>query len=238
VWLSNGEGTYAQYCIAKEASAHSLPSKVSFDQGASLWVPYGTAYHSLQHAAQAQPGMTVLIHGASGGVGQACLQFCKKFNVKVMGTASTPEGLSLIQKEGAIPFNHKEDGYTTKIMEASGGKGIDVILEMLANVNLQKDLTMISRGGTIVVIGCRGTVEINPRLMMGARCYITGVQLKLLNPQEHAECIKAITDSLESGLLSPIVGKAYKLEDGPKAHHDIINPPTGALGKIVVHPWD
>jgi len=238
VWLSGGEGTYSQYCLASEAVVHLLPSKCSFDQGASLWIPYGTAFHSIEHSAQLKAGQKILIHGASGGVGQACLQFCRKYNVDVYGTASTEEGLQLIAKEGAKPFNHKEEGYIEKLKQATGGYGFDVILEMLANVNLAKDLTVLAKAGSIVVIGCRGPIEINPRMLMGVRGAIKGVQLFLVTPQEEVEIVKAIYSGLENGSLNPGIAKAYKLTEGPQAHRDIINPPTGALGKIVLHPWE
>jgi len=238
VWLGDGEGSYSQYCLASEARVHLLPSKCSFDQGASLWIPYGTAFHAIQHSAQMKAGQKVLIHGASGGVGQACLQFCRNYNVEVYGTASTQEGLNIIAKEGAKPFNHKEEGYIEKLKQASGGHGFDVILEMLANVNLDKDLSILAKAGCIVVIGCRGPIEINPRMLMGTRGSIKGVQLFLITPQEEGEIINAINKGLENGSLNPTVGKAYKLTECSHAHRDIINPPSGATGKIVLHPWE
>jgi len=240
VWLSDGVGTYAQYCLAPEFGAHALPSNVSFDQGAALYIPYATAYNAICQAAQVTPGAkaTILIHGASGGVGQACLQISQHLGLNIIGTASTESGLAEIAKYGAKGFNHKEQGYIEKIVQSNGGKGPDVIIEMLANVNLGKDLSIIATNGVIVVVGNRGTVEINPRDLMRTRAKVTGVSLFTATPKEVKEIFAALYKGLVEGYLTPKVGKAYKLSEGAKAHIDIINPPDGAQGKITIHPWD
>jgi len=237
VWMSAGNGTYGQYCTAPENSAHVLPNNVSFDQGASLWSPYATAYHAFVHAAQVQPGAITLIHGASGGVGQACLQYGKHFKLKVIGTASTQQGLDLIASEGATAFNHKEDGYTKKISQATGGHGIDVVIEMLANVNLATDLSLIATKGCIVVVGNRGTIEINPRELMRTRGRVTGILLFSTTPEEKSEITESIKLGIKEGFLNPRIGKTYPLQDGSKAHLDIIHA-SGASGKVIIRPWD
>src|SRR6202163_3845640 len=131
-------GAYAEYAIALESQVHRLPEKASFSQGAGIWVPYATAYHALYHSAQAHASETVLIHGASGGVGTATLQIARAMGLEIFGTAGTEPGLELIKREGANhAFNHTKAGYEDEILKATGGKGVDIILEMLANVNLQ-----------------------------------------------------------------------------------------------------
>merc|ERR1711862_1044712 len=143
--------------------------------GAAIFIPYGTAYSALFQCTSAKPNESVLIHGASGGVGIAAIQFAKARGLKVFGTASSKEGLSIIEKFGAIPFNHREEGYQEKIIEATDGKGVDIILEMLSNVNLENDITkLLGYRGRIIIIGCRGKVEINPRALMGKNGTITG----------------------------------------------------------------
>src|SRR5205085_12362471 len=133
------------------------PDSVSFEQGAGVWVPYGTAYHALYHFAEAGAGKTVLIHGASGGVGTASVQIARAMGMTVFGTAGTDKGLNLVKREGAHQaFNHRNAGYQQEIMKASRDKGMDVILEMLANVNLGGDLKMLAHEGRVVVIGSRG----------------------------------------------------------------------------------
>src|SRR5271156_6957970 len=92
-------GAYAEYALALESQVHPLPAKVTFAQGAGVWVPYGTAYHALYHSAKAQASETVLVHGASGGVGIAAVQLARALGLTVFGTASTQKGRDLVQRE-------------------------------------------------------------------------------------------------------------------------------------------
>jgi NADPH:quinone reductase len=94
-------GSYAEYALALEEQVHPLPAKVDFKQGAGIWVPYGTAYHALHHSAKAHASETVLVHGASGGVGIAALQIGRAMGLRVLGTAGTPKGVEIAKREGA-----------------------------------------------------------------------------------------------------------------------------------------
>src|ERR1700737_942659 len=147
-------GAYAEYTLALEEQVHRLPENISFEQGAAVWVPYGTAYHALHHFAKARASEILLVHGASGGVGTAALQIGRANGLTVFGTAGTDKGLELVKREGAHQaFNHTKADYREEIMKAIGGAGVNVILEMLANVNLGHDLKMLSIQGRVVVIG-------------------------------------------------------------------------------------
>ena len=129
-------GAYAEYALALEEQVHPLPANIDFKQGAGIWVPYGTAYHALYHSAKAHASETVLVHGASGGVGVAALQIARAMGLKAFGTAGTPKGLELAKREGARQvFDHRKAGYQEEILQATGNRGVDIILEMLASVN-------------------------------------------------------------------------------------------------------
>jgi NADPH2:quinone reductase len=171
-------GSYAEYALALEQEVHSLPAKVDFKQGAGIWVPYGTAYHALYHQAMAHASETVLVHGASGGVGIAAVQIGRAIGLRVLGTAGTPRGLEIAKREGAhAVFDHRKAGYHDEILQATGNRGVDIILEMLANVNLSHDTKLLANNGRIIVIGSRGEVTINPRELMGRRASIRGFTL-------------------------------------------------------------
>ena len=102
-------GAYAEYALALEEQVHPLPANIDFKQGAGIWVPYGTAYHALHHSAKAHASETVLVHGASGGVGIAALQIARAMGLTVLGTAGTPRGLELAKREGAHQvFDHRK----------------------------------------------------------------------------------------------------------------------------------
>ena len=228
-------GAYAEYALARETQVYPLPEKISFAQGAGLWVPYGTAYTALRHHGDARPGETLLIHGASGGVGTAAVQFARALGLTVMGTAGTSRGLELVRKEGAhYAFDHTKAGYAEEILKATGGRGVDLILEMLANVNLATDLKLLANRGRVVVIGNRGEITINPRELMARRASVRGFTLWAATEAESAEIHAAIAAGLENGTLRPIVGKELPLKDAPQAHIDVMAP--GAFGKIVLIP--
>jgi NADPH2:quinone reductase len=228
-------GAYAEYALALEAQVFPFPDKISFAQGAGLWVPYGTAFTGLQHHGHARPGEILLIHGASGGVGTAAVQFARAMGLRVIGTAGSRAGLDLVKKEGAHHvFDHSKAGYTDEIMKVTGGRGIDVILEMLANVNLATDLKLLATNGRVVVIGNRGEITINPRDLMGRRGSVKGFTLWAATETEWKEMHAAIAAGLENGTLRPVVSKTMPLSDSPKAHIDILAP--GASGKIVLEP--
>ncbi len=166
-------GAYAEYALVREEQVHPLPANIDFKQGAGIWVPYGTAYHALYHSAKAHASETVLIHGASGGVGTAAVQIARSMGLTVLGTAGTPQGLDLVKRQGAHQvFDHRKSGYQEEILRATGNRGVDIILEMLANVNLAHDTKLLANNGRVIVIGSRGEVTINPRELMGRRASI------------------------------------------------------------------
>jgi NADPH2:quinone reductase len=226
-------GAYAQYALALEDQLHPLPAKVDFKQGAGVWVPYGTAYHALYHSAKAHASETVLVHGASGGVGIAALQIARAMGLRVLGTAGTPKGLEIAKREGAHEvFNHSTAGYQEEILQATGGRGVDIILEMLANVNLSHDTKLLASNGRVVVIGSRGEVTINPRELMGRRASIRAFTLWAITPEEEADIHAGVFAGLENGTLRPIVGKELPIAEAARAHKEILE--RGSAGKIVL----
>ena len=228
-------GAYAEYALALESQVHALPAKISFAQGAGVWVPYGTAYFALFHSALARAAETVLVHGASGGVGTAAVQIARAMGMTVFGTAGTDKGLDLVKREGAYQvFNHTKAGYAEEILKATGGRGVDVILEMLANVNLATDTKLLATNGRVIVIGNRGEITINPRELMLRRGIVRGFTLWATTEAEAADIYAAIGAGLENGTMRPIVGKELPLAEAQRAHKEILEP--GAAGKIVLVP--
>jgi NADPH:quinone reductase len=228
-------GAYAEHAIALESQVHRLPEKASFSQGAGVWVPYGTAYHALYHSAQAHASETVLIHGASGGVGTAGIQIARAAGLTIFGTASSQKGLDLATREGAHQvFDHSKPGYLDEIMKATGGRGVDIVLEMLANVNLANDMKLLATNGRVIIIGNRGEITINPRDLMARRASARGFTLWAITTAEEADIHAGIIAGLENGTLRPVVGKELPLAEAARAHVEILQP--GAAGKIVLVP--
>ncbi len=228
-------GTYAEYSLCEESQLGFLPDKVSFEQGAGVWTPYATSYRGLFQKAQAKRGESVLIHGASGGVGIAAVQWAKNAGLTVIGTASTETGRDLAKAQGADHvFDHSRENYLDSIKDVTGGRGVDIIIEMLANVNLQKDFDVLAMFGRITVIGNRGSLEFNPRSAMTKDATIYGMSLFNSPDTIRAEIHAAIFDGLSKGFLNPYVRKSFSLSEAPAAHHEVIE--SKALGKIVLIP--
>jgi NADPH2:quinone reductase len=228
-------GAYAEYALALESQVYRLPGKLSFAQGAGVWVPCGTAYHALYHSAKAHASETVLVHGASGGVGIATVQLARAAGLHVLGTAGSAKGLELVTREGAHEaFDHSKAGYQEQIMRATGGRGVDIIVEMLANVNLANDLKLLATNGRVIVVGNRGDVTINARDLMVRRGSIRAFTLWAITEAEAAEMHAGLLAAMESGTLRPVVGKEIPLAEAARAHKEILEP--GTAGKMVLIP--
>jgi NADPH2:quinone reductase len=228
-------GTYAEQVLCTEFQTHPLPENVSFSQGAAVGVPYGAAYRALFQRARAVAGEMVLVHGASGGVGIAAVQLARAAGLRVIGTAGSEKGLELVLAQGAHhALNHREPGYLDRVWQYTCNQGVNVILEMLANVNLGKDLGVLAKGGRVVVIGSRGRVEIDPREAMMRESAILGMTLYNADERERASMHAAFAAGLENGTLRPVVSGELPLAEAASAHHAVMEAST--FGKIVLLP--
>ena len=227
-------GTYAEQTLTNESQVHLLPANVSFEQGAALGVPYATAYRALFQRGGGKKGEEVLIHGASGGVGTAAVQLARVAGMLVTGTAGTDDGMKLVKEQGAHhAANHAINGYLNELMQLTGGRGFDLIIEMLANKNLQNDLGLLAKKGRVVVVGNRGTIEINPRDTMSREADIRGMTLFAASAAELREIHAALGAGLQNGTLHPVIGTKIPLAEAARAHEEIMQH-SGALGKMVL----
>jgi len=228
-------GTYAEYCLCTPDQIHALPEAVTFEQGAALGIPYATAYHALVHKAKASSGQTVLIHGASGGVGTAAIQLARSMGLTVLATAGTQAGLDLVSHLGADHvLNHHDPNRMALIQDMTQNQGVDIILEMLANVNLATDLELLAVHGKVVVIGNRGTIEINPRWLMARDASIHGMILMQATPEQMGLIFEGIRTGLLNHTLAPVIGEAMPLSQASQAHDRVIS--SAHQGKIVLTP--
>jgi NADPH:quinone reductase len=233
-------GTYAEKSLCQADRVHPLPEAASFAQGAAMNVAYGTAYQAFVHRARPLPGESLLVHGASGGVGIAAVQLACAAGLVVIGTAGTERGRQLVREQGAHHvLDHTAEGYLEQVLRLTEGRGVDIILEMLANVNLGNDLNVLAQGGRVVVIGNRGpgnqgTVSINPRALMGRDAAILGMNLGNASARERDCMHAALFAGLANGTLRPVIGQEFPLAEAAKAHHAVIE--ARAYGKIVLIP--
>ena len=228
-------GTYAELAVCKAEHVRALPDGLSAAQGAALGVPYTTAYRALFQRGGARSGETVLVHGASGGVGLAAVQFAQAAGLTVIGTAGSDAGRALVAAQGAAHvLDHHDPGHLAAVLELTHGRGVDLVVEMLADVNLARDVQVLAMGGRIVVVGSRGTVELAPRDLMEREADVRSMRLPNAGPADLAEAHAAIAAALADGSVRPVVARKLPLAEAPRAHRELVAGP--ALGKIVLVP--
>ena len=227
-------GAYAEQTICLSDDVFPLPEKLSYSQGAALGVPAATAWRGLFIRGKGKKGDRLLVHGASGSVGQAAVQLAIGAGLLVYGTAGSKEGCAIVEKQGAKAFNHNEPEYTKQLLETTAGKGFDLILEMLANKNLEMDLELLAPQGRVVIIGSRGRIEIDPRATMGKETDICGLALFSATAKETQETHEALARAMQMGNLSPTLSRQFKLSEAAAAHGLVME--DGNCGKIVLIP--
>jgi NADPH2:quinone reductase len=229
------DGAYTTKILATAEQVFPLPDRFTFDQGAAIGVPFGTAFRALFIRGNAKPNETILIHGASGGVGTAAVQLAINHGCKVIGTAGTPAGMELVKQLGAHQvFNHRSGNYIQQIMDSTSGHGIDLIIEFAADKNLDKDLGLLAMRGRVIVVGNRGRIEIDPRQTMARDSDIRGMSIMHADASELAMIHAALRAGFNNGTLNPIVRTHFPLSEAGIAHDAVME--AGALGKIVLHP--
>lgn len=227
-------GAYAELVLCSAADVHPLPANISFEQGAGVNIPFATAYRALFQRGQARPGETVLICGASGGVGSAAVQLARAAGLRIIATAGSPEGREMVRQFGV---NHVLDHHSPDMgsdVKNLAPHGVNIILEMLANVNLADDLSLLAPGGRVMVIGNRGRIEIDPREAMKREADIRGIMLFLASPEEKASIHAALFAGLQNETLHPVVARRFALSEAAAAHIHIMS--EKAAGKIVLVP--
>jgi NADPH2:quinone reductase len=228
-------GTYAPLAVCNPVNVHRLPEAISFEQGACVGIAAGTAWRALFQRGGAVAGETILIHGGTGGVGTSAIQLARAAGMTVIATASALEGRRYVSDHGA---HHAVGHDVTKNEELwkslTGGRGFDLIVELLANMNLASDLSALAKNGRVVVVGSRGKIEIDPRETMKREADIRGLMLGGATEKEHREIYSGLTAAMESGVLKPVVGMQLPLAEAAKAHREVID--GHVFGKIVLLP--
>ena len=228
-------GSYAELVVNDARHVHALPTSLSFAQGAAVGVACSTAWRALFQKAGAKSGETVLVHGGSGSVGTAAIQLARAAGLTVIATAGTAKGLALVTSLGAHrAIDHSLPDARAAIKAAAEGRGPDVVIEMLANVNLTADAELLAPRGRIVVVGSRGAIEFMPRLLMGKEATVYGMTLPNMTADEWRDVNAGVQAALAAGTLKPVVNREIPLAEAAQAHEAVMS--GGAAGKIVLVP--
>ncbi|MDE8604601.1 NADPH:quinone reductase [Marinomonas sp. RSW2] len=224
-------GSSAEFTVCAATHTYPLADALSFEEGACLGVPYTTAHRALFGRANAKAGDKVLVHGATGAVGIATVQLALAAGMEVVASAGTVAGADLLRQQGVTTvIMHNEADHLAPFQTLASG--FDIVIEMLANHNLDQDLKALAFGGCVAVIGNRGTVEINPRDLMARDASVVGVALANVQPKELALIAKSLRPLFEKGVLKPVVRHSYALTELAQAHEDVLK--SGALGNLVI----
>jgi len=197
--------------------------------------PGGAAYRALFQRGRGLPGETVLIHGATGGVGTSAVQLARAAGMTVIASAGDDSGRKVVLKLGAHhAVDHAITDRLDEVKSLTDGKGFDLILEMLANKNLASDLPALARHGRVVIVGSRGKIEIDPRQTMSLETDILGMMLFGATPVEHRAMYSALTAGMGNGTYRPVIGLELPLAEASRAHRDVMEGEQ--VGKIVLIP--
>ena len=231
-------GGAGERAVIPAASLFALPDRLSYDQGAALPMNYLTALFALQERGQVRPGETVLVHGAAGGVGTATLQVAKGLGARTIGVVSTPEKADVARAAGADE-TVLVDGFKDAVKALTGGRGVDVVLDVVGGDAFTDSLRCLAELGRLLVVGFAGgqgipEVKVN-RLLLG-NLDVRGVGwggYAMTRPSYMHDQWETLLPMIESGVVSPPVGATYELADFGRALQDMEARRT--LGKAVVH---
>ncbi len=231
-------GGYAEYAIAQANMVIPIPPDIDFAHAAVLPVQGITAYQLLRESARIQPGESVLVHAAAGGVGTLAVQLAKLMGAgTVIGTASSAGKLDLVRRLGAdVAINYTENNWVEQVLDATGGKGVDIILEMVGGQIAEQSLRCLAPFGRMVVFGAASgqIAQFSGIQLMYKNQAIIGYWLtsQLSRPERIALAITELMQYLSSGKLNIVVGQTFPLAEAAEAHRAIAERKT--QGKVVL----
>ena len=235
-------GAFATECLGLEALSMPLPDGMSFEQGAGFSVTYGTSYHALKQSADLQPGETVLVLGAAGGVGITAVEIAKAMGATVIAAASTDEKLEFAREAGADhTINYSRDALKDTVKSLTDGKGVDVVYDPVGGDLAEQAYRALAWHGRYLVIGfAAGDIPkfpINIALLKEAS--IIGVwwgTWAAKNPQLQVQNVMEMAALMQEGKLKPRITEIYPLEDFRQAFAAITE--RRALGKVILKMRD
>jgi NADPH:quinone reductase len=233
-----GPGAFAEYAVVHAAAVFPIPANLNAREAAALPVSYYTAYFALRTLGQAKTGETVLIEAGAGALGTATIQLAKEMGLKVIALASGEEKLELTRSLGADHAFLNTGDYRSVVLEATGGKGVDIMCSIVGGPGFQDRLTMMASRGRVMVIGnaSRESANLTPTALMTKNVSVIGVWLTPLVSDATAmlEASQFIGPLIASGKVKPIVGRAFKLEDSGEAFTFMLSRQN--TGKVVIEP--
>src|SRR5262245_26562415 len=240
VFAMLGYGGFATMCLAPAAGTVKMPDSMSYEHGAAFGVVYQTSYFGLVYRAALQPGETLLVHAAAGGVGLAAVQIGKALGARVLATASSAVKLEIARQPGAeLEFDYSTPEWVDGVKQATGGRGADVIYDPVGGEIFELSTKCIAFAGRLLVVGFASgvipTIQINRVLLKNIS--IVGLHwgaYRLNDPAKIPEAMQALFEMYERGAVRPVVSSTYPLAEAAKALDEIAS--RRSVGKVVLVP--
>jgi NADPH2:quinone reductase len=231
-------GGASERCVLPSTSVFALPDRLSYDEGAALPMNYLTALFALQERGHVQAGETMLVHGAAGGVGTATLQVARGLGARTIAVVSTQEKAAFAREAGADEAV-LVDGFKDAVKELTGGRGVDVVLDVVGGGAFTDSLRCLAEQGRLLVVGFaagQGIPEVKVNRLLLGNIDVRGVgwgAFAMTRPSYMREQWARLLPLIESGAVAPPIGTTYALEEFGRALADMDARRT--LGKSVVH---
>lgn len=234
-------GGYAEYCRVNENHCLPVPANLSTVEAAAIPETYFTVWYNVFMRGGLDAGESLLVHGGSSGIGTTTIQLAKASGATVITTAGTDEKCDFCVDLGADhALNYRTSDWEQRVGELTEGKGVDVVLDMVAGPYMQKNINVLGRDGRYIIIAfLKGPkAELDMRRVLGQRLTITGSTLRPQTVAEKAEIAADIENHvlplLESGAIRPIIDSTFPLAEAAKAH--ALMESSQHMGKIVLKP--
>ena len=232
-------GGYAEYCIARAGQCFPVPEGLPMAEAAALPETLMTVWHNLFERGYAADGDTVLVHGGTSGIGSMAIKLCKLIGVKIIVTCGSDEKCEAAKKIGANhAINYKSADFVEEVKRLTDGKGVNIVLDMVAGDYVPRNLQCLAEDGRHVTIAVQGgmSAEINMAMVMMRRLTLTGSTLRARTPVFKAlltdEIYRTVWPDVEAGKLRPEIDKIFPLAEAATAHAYM---ESGAhVGKIVL----
>jgi NADPH2:quinone reductase len=240
VFASAGLGGFAERAVVAARSAWRLPEGMSFEEGAAFPIIYPTSYAGLVFRAQLRPGENLLVHAAAGGVGIAAVQIGKALGARILATAGGPEKLEVARQAGAdVLIDYEKEDFVARVMEATGGRGADVIYDSVGGDVFDRSLKCIAWNGRLLVIGfASGRIpEVKANRILLKNISVVGLHWGAHVQHEPArilETFEALFRLYRDGKIRPVIYGSYPLEEVPAALEALGSRRTH--GKVIVAP--
>ena len=239
-YLTGAPNAYAERVVAKKNQLIPLPDSITDGQALATFVQGTTAWHILKTIGHLQSGESVVVHAAAGGVGTIAIQLAKMWGAKVIAVASTESKRDLAKRLGAdVAIDASVEGLKERIIEANGGKRVDIVLEMVGGKTFDRSLEALTTFGRIITYGMASREPmsmIHPAQLMGRSQTISGFWLANCFGRKElmADVIAELFALIAKGSIEVIVGATYPLSQAAEAHRSILA--RASTGKVVLDP--